>query len=292
MVYSPYDACHKCLLCNCGHYANSNPCNPILFSIEFKPFQAVQLNSRIFKQLWYEFKKRFQFINYTIEQDYGSLLYYINLSFDTPLIKLLTTDIAASHFWLLHTTSLLPLHHRCCHHICMSVLQWFSKYWAIQHCFTWVDKKLLPPLTTMLLPLPWTYYVVCLLLLLPSIIVCKVFLSDKNHTGIDDRCVSSWFCSHPVGSYPRDQERTTDPYQDRPSSNLTISPWHHSPSSSTYLTNDGSHLQWNQATSPLKSHIIIKSYSRGLQWDFCWNPQETDQDLGFKISFEPKLVRH
>jgi len=34
-------------------------------------------------------------------------------------------------------------------------------------------------------------------------------------------------------------------------------------------TNDGSHLQQNQATSPLKSHIMIKSYSRGLQWDFC-----------------------
>jgi len=113
---------------------------------------------------------------------------------------------------------------------------------------------------------------------------------DKNHTGIDDRCVSSWFCSHPVGPYPRDQERTTDPYQDRPSLHLTIAQWHHSPSSSSYLIKDGSHLQQNQATSPLKSHIIIKSYLRGPQWDFCWNPQETNQDLGFKISFEPKLV--
>jgi len=47
---------------------------------------------------------------------------------------------------------------------------------------------------------------------------------DKNHTGIDDRCMSSWFCSHPVGSDLRDQEWMTDPYQDRPSSNLTISP--------------------------------------------------------------------
>jgi len=45
---------------------------------------------------------------------------------------------------------------------------------------------------------------------------------DKNHTGIDNRCVSSWFCSHPVGSYLWDQERTTDPYQDRPSFHLTI----------------------------------------------------------------------
>jgi len=104
--------------------------------------------------------------------------------------------------------------------------------------------------------------------------------------------VSSWFCSHPGGSYLRDQEQMTGPYQDRPPFHLTITQWHHSPSSSTYLTNDGSHLQQNQATSPLKSHIIIKSYLRGLQWDFCWNPQETDQDLGVKISFDPKLVHH
>jgi len=39
---------------------------------------------------------------------------------------------------------------------------------------------------------------------------------DKNHTGINDHCVSSWFCSHPVGPYLRDQEWTTNPYQDRP----------------------------------------------------------------------------
>jgi len=40
--------------------------------------------------------------------------------------------------------------------------------------------------------------------------------------------VSSWFCSHPAGSYPRDQGRTIDPDQDRLFQNLTISPWHHS----------------------------------------------------------------
>jgi len=114
----------------------------------------------------------------------------------------------------------------------------------------------------------------CTLILINEILSCWpwtcILLHDKDHTRIDDCCVSSWFCSHPVGSYLQDQEWMTDPFQDRLSSNLTISPWHHSPSSSTYLTNDGSPLQWNRATSPLKSHIIIKSYSRGLQWDFCW----------------------
>jgi len=54
--------------------------------------------------------------------------------------------------------------------------------------------------------------------------------------------------------------------------------------------NDGSHLQLNWATSSLKDHIIIKSSSRGLQWDFCWNPLRSFQDLGFKTSFEPRLV--
>jgi len=39
---------------------------------------------------------------------------------------------------------------------------------------------------------------------------------------MNDHCVSSWFCSHPVGPYLWDQEWTTDPYQDRPSLHLTI----------------------------------------------------------------------
>jgi len=47
---------------------------------------------------------------------------------------------------------------------------------------------------------------------------------DKNHTGISNHRMSSWFCSHPVRSYPRDQEWMTDPYQDRPSFHLTFSP--------------------------------------------------------------------
>jgi len=41
-------------------------------------------------------------------------------------------------------------------------------------------------------------------------------------------------------------------------------------STTFHSPNDGSHLQQNQATSSLKDHIIIKSSSRGLQWDFCW----------------------
>jgi len=117
-----------------------------------------------------------------------------------------------------------------------------------------------------------------------------VDFSDKNHTGINDGCVSSWFCSHPVGPYLWDQEWMTNPYQDR---------LFHSPHNGTmtsfikfilFITNDSSHLQQNQATSPQEHHIIIESYSRGLQWDFWWNPQETNQDLGFKTSFKPKLV--
>jgi len=114
--------------------------------------------------------------------------------------------------------------------------------------------------------------------------------TDKNHTRMSTSRVSSWLWSHPVGSYPWDQGRTIDPYQDRLFQNLTISPWHHSPSATFHSPNDGSHLQRNRATSSLKDHSIIKSYSRGLPWDFCWNPQETFQDLGFKISFKPKLV--
>jgi len=50
----------------------------------------------------------------------------------------------------------------------------------------------------------------------------SAFEADKNHTGIDDRCVSSWFCSHPAGPYPREQERTMAPYQDRPLLHLTF----------------------------------------------------------------------
>ena len=51
---------------------------------------------------------------------------------------------------------------------------------------------------------------------------CTKYMDDKNHTGMNDCCVSSWFCSHPVGSYPWDQEWTTDPYQDRLLLHLTL----------------------------------------------------------------------
>jgi len=50
--------------------------------------------------------------------------------------------------------------------------------------------------------------------------ICQHF--DKNHTGMNKRCVSSWFCSHPVGPYPWDQEWMTNSYQDRPLPHLTI----------------------------------------------------------------------
>jgi len=36
---------------------------------------------------------------------------------------------------------------------------------------------------------------------------------DKNHTGINDCCVSPWFCSHPVGPYLRDQDNWPLPRQ-------------------------------------------------------------------------------
>jgi len=60
-----------------------------------------------------------------------------------------------------------------------------------------------------------------LLNLLPHGTLCSIKV-DKNHTGMNECCVSSWFCSHPVGPYPWDQEWTTNPYQDRPPPHLTI----------------------------------------------------------------------
>jgi hypothetical protein len=58
--------------------------------------------------------------------------------------------------------------------------------------------------------------------------------------------------------------------------------------------NDGSHLQQKPShiipQGPHHHQELFKSSSRGLQWDFCWNPLRSDQDLGFKTSFEPRLV--
>jgi len=63
---------------------------------------------------------------------------------------------------------------------------------------------------------------------------------------------------------------------------------------------DVTFTQWWLTSSTKSSHIIpqgphhhqelFKSSSRGLQWDFCWNPLRSDQDLGFKTSFNPRLV--
>jgi len=63
---------------------------------------------------------------------------------------------------------------------------------------------------------------------------------------------------------------------------------------------DVTFTQWRLTSSTKSSHIIpqgphhhqelFESSSRGLQWDFCWNPLRSFQDLGFKNSFEPRLV--
>jgi len=71
---------------------------------------------------------------------------------------------------------------------------------------------------------------------------------------------------------------------------LTFIWWHHSPSSSSCITNDGSLLQQTEPHHPFKTTSSSRAILRGLQWDLCWDPQETNQDLGFKISFKPKLV--
>ncbi len=86
--------------------------------------------------------------------------------------------------------------------------------------------------------------------------------------------------------HPQEQGQNSSPYHDRPP-NLTPHI-----STMTSFTNCNVYLhQWRPISSPmlghitLKDHIIIKSSLRGLQWDFCWNPQETSEDLGFKNSF-------
>jgi len=63
---------------------------------------------------------------------------------------------------------------------------------------------------------------------------------------------------------------------------------------------DVTFIQSRLTSSTKSSHIIpqgphhhqelFESSSRGLQWDFCWNPLRSFQDLGFKNSFEPRLV--
>jgi len=62
-------------------------------------------------------------------------------------------------------------------------------------------------------------------------------------------------------------------YQDRLLLHLTIAQWHHSSSSSSYLTNDGSLLQQTEPHHPSSTTSSSRAISRGLQWDFCWNPQ-------------------
>ena len=93
--------------------------------------------------------------------------------------------------------------------------------------------------------------------------------------------------------YPRDQGWTINPDQDRLFQNLTISPWHHSQvrryhhPMTAHIFNKSSHII---PQGPHHHQELFRSSSRGLQWDFCWNPLRSFQDLGFKNSFEPRLV--
>jgi len=50
------------------------------------------------------------------------------------------------------------------------------------------------------------------------------------------------------------------------------------------INNAGPHHLQARATSS------SRALSRGLQWNLHQNPQETGQDLGFKISFQPRWV--
>jgi len=90
--------------------------------------------------------------------------------------------------------------------------------------------------------------------------LCKNPIWQESHRN-DDRCVSSWFRSHPAGPYPWDWERTMDPYQARPflaphiSLNDIVRQAHPLTSPMTAHTfNQTSHI------TP-QGHIIIKSYS-------------------------------
>ncbi len=149
--------------------------------------------------------------------------------------------------WLLVLAAPVVSH---CSHSCF--LLWSLLFSLSSSCRKGDDKK--PQTTTFQCWQQWQQQQSRCNTMLCSIIVAVVVvvvivrwhtccIVDKKHMGMSNCRVSSWFCSHPVGSYLWDQEWTTNPYQDRPSSHLTISPWHHSPSLSTYLINDGSHIR-------------------------------------------------
>jgi len=82
-----------------------------------------------------------------------------------------------------------------------------------------------------------------------------------------------------------------NPYHNRPSIHHTFyhDILHHV---QYYFHPKMAHLFNNQTTSPSRTTLSSRALSRGLHWDLCLNPQETNQDLGFKISFQPRLVHH
>jgi len=90
-----------------------------------------------------------------------------------------------------------------------------------------------------------------------SLMVFFLYLWQESHGNRQLLCEFSWFCSHPVGPFPWDQEWMHHPLPWQTILWPHISPWHHSPSAMLYFTNDGSYLQQCWATSPLKDHIII-----------------------------------
>jgi len=156
--------------------------------------------------------------------------------------------------WSHFTTMLL---HKPLHHHAFAVANMVNSYlygrwllWYFCHCPAFASCTAVFAVAT-----GWLSFVICCL--------SFVIVIDKNHTGINDCCVSSWFCSHPVGPNPWDQEQMTDPYQDRPLLHLTITQWHHSSSSSSYLTNDSSHLQTKPShITPQEPHHHCELFKR------------------------------
>jgi len=123
-------------------------------------------------------------------------------------------------WWYQSTVNLVPPFYddwQVCGSYCGCYCCWycgcFSKCCCFCHCWPALLVVVVVPPTAVLSVVAFSFLLV---------------VADKNHTRMSASRVSSWFCSHPAGSYPRDQGRTIDPDQDRLFQNLTISPWHHS----------------------------------------------------------------
>jgi len=61
---------------------------------------------------------------------------------------------------------------------------------------------------------------------------------------------------------------------------------------SPMTTNDSLYLQYCKATSPWRAKSSFQELSKRSQVEYGPNPQKSGQDMGFKISFEPRLVHH